>query len=227
MYKNFIRPLSLIMAITAGFFFTSCQKEESAADVENFVLQSTYEIEERSATGMAGCYELVFPVTLRFADNTTQEVAGYDELKQAIREWFQTNGVRPRPIVRPNLVFPYDVINEAGEIITISNFEELIDLRRDCASAVFGPNHNGHLGKDRHCFRPVFPFSLEMPDGTQVTVNTPLELWQAIRTWKAANPDSTERPAFVFPLTVQLRDGTQVIVNTPEELMALKADCRG
>ena len=215
------------MALVAGVFFVGCQEEESAADVENYVLQSTYEIDERSGTGMAGCYELVFPVTLQFPDSTTQEVASYEEMKQAIRDWFEANNVQPRPHHRPFLAFPYDVITADGELITVSNIEELRDLRRACIAAGFGPNHNGHLGKDRHCFKPVFPFTLEFPDGTLVTVTTPQELKQAIRTWKEANPGSQERPQFVFPITVQLRDGTQVVINTAEELAALKQECRG
>ena len=227
MYHKFIKPLGLLLAILSTGFFISCQKEDSAADVEDYVLQSMYEIEERSGTGMAGCYELVFPVTVQFPDSTTLEVLSYEELKLAIRNWFQTHDVRPRPDRRPHLVFPYEVINEAGEVITISNFQELLDLRRACITDGFGPNHHGHFGKDRHCFKPVFPITLEFPDGSQVTVNTPREMQQAIRTWKQANPDSAERPEFVFPITVQLRDGTQVVVNSAEELAALKADCRG
>jgi len=227
MNKNFIKPLVLILSVLVAGFFSSCQKEESAADVENFVLQSMYEIEERCASGMEGCYELVFPVTLEFADGTTQEVLDYDGLRQAIRDWLQANaGVRPLPN-RPHLVLPFDVLNDAGEVITVSTLEELVALRRACIVATFGPNHHGHIGKDRPCFRPVFPLTLAFPDSTQATVNTPLELQQALRTWKVANPGSTERPEFVFPITVQKRDGTQVIVNTPEELKALKADCRG
>ena len=215
------------MALFAGIFIAGCQKEDSAADVENFVLQSTFEIEERSGSGVAGCYELVFPVTLEFADGTTREVGSYDELKQAIREWFQSIDARPRPALRPHLLFPYDVLNEDGEIITISTVQELIELRRACIASVFGPNHHGHLGKDRHCFRPVFPYTVEFPDGSHVTVGTPLELRQAIREWKTANPDSHARPELVFPITVELRDGTQVVINTPEELRALKEECRG
>ncbi len=226
MYMRFVKPFGFILAIAASFLFAACQKEETAADTENYDLQSIYEIEERSGTGMRGCYELVFPVTIQFADTTTLEVLNYEELKQAIRNWFEANQERPRPN-RPHLVFPFEVINEDGELITITNQEELHQLRRACLNAVFGGNHHGHFGKDRPCFKPVFPFTLEFPDGSLVTVTTPREMQQAIRTWKQANPGSHERPEFVFPITVQLRDGTQVVVNTPEELRALKEECRG
>lgn len=227
MYNKFIKPFGLILAIGVSFMFTACQKEESAASVEDYVLQSMYEIEERSGTGMRGCYELVFPVTVQFADTTTVEVFNYEELKQAIRNWFASTDERPRPNTRPHLVFPFEVLNEDGEVITISNPQELMDLRRACLNAVFGPDHHGHFGSDRPCFKPLFPLTLEFPDGTQATVTTPREMQQAIREWKQAHPDSNARPEFVFPITVQLRDGTQVVVNTPEELRALKEDCRG
>ena len=227
MNKNFIKPLGLILSLLVTGIFSSCQKDQSSADVENFVLQSMYEIEERSACGIEGCYELVFPVTIEFADGTTQEVADYDALHQAIRDWIQANaGTQPRP-ERPHLVLPFEVLNDAGEVITVSTQEELMDLRRACVVATFGPNHHGHLGKDRPCFKPVFPLTLSFPDSTLVTVNTPLELEQAIRAWKLANPGAPGRPEFVFPITVQKKDGTLVVVNTPEELRALKADCRG
>src|SRR5688500_215303 len=138
----------------------------------------------------------------------------------------RSNGGRPRPHFRPHLVFPFDVITEEGEVITVTNLAELMELRRACAGA-FGPNHHGHFGKDRHCFKPVFPFTLEFPDGSLVTPTTPQELRQALREWKLANPGVPGRPEFVFPITVQLRDGTQVVVNNAEDLAALKEDCRG
>jgi len=222
-----MKPIGLILSVLMTGWITSCQKDQSAADVENFVLQSVYEIEERSGCGVEGCFELVFPVTLEFADGTTQEVGDYDELHQAVRDWFQANaGSQPRP-ERPRLVLPFDVLNDAGEVVTISTPEELMDLRRSCIAATFGPNHHGHLGKDRPCFKPVFPLTLQFPDSTQVTVSTPRELKEAVRTWRQANPGVPGRPEFVFPITVEKKDGTLVVVNSPEELRALKADCRG
>jgi hypothetical protein len=227
MSNNFIKPLGLTLSLLVAGLFPACQKEDSAADTENFVLQSMYEIEERCGSGMEGCYELVFPVTLQFVDNTTVEVSDYDALRQAIRDWYQANaGDYHRPN-RPRLVLPFDVLNDAGEVITVSTQEELMALRQACIVDTFGPNHHDHLGKDRPCFRPVFPLTLSFPDGTQGTYNTPLELQQAIRAWKSAHPDSQQRPEIVFPITVQKKDGTQVVVNSPEELRALKADCRG
>ncbi len=227
MNKKSIAPLLLMLVATFTLLFTACEKEESAASVENYVLESVYEIEERSGAGVAGCYELVFPVTVILPDSTTQEVASYDELKQAIRDYFQSNGGHPRPHHKPSLVFPFDVLNEAGEIITVATQEELHALRAACINANYGNGHNGHLGRDRACFKPVFPLTVQFPDSTQAVVAGPRELKLAIREWRQANPGAPGHTEFVFPFTVQLRDGTQVIVNSREELRALKEDCRG
>lgn len=227
MFQNFIKPLGFMACLAMVTLFTACEKEDSAADVENYVLQTMYEIEERSGTGLAGCYELVFPVTVQFPDSTTQEVFDYDELRQAIRDWYHSNDSRPRPFNRPHLQLPLDILTEDGEIITVSTPEELRELRLACVQDNFGPGHHGHFGKDRPCFRPVMPFTLSFPDGTQVEIDTPQELHQVLREWKQNNPGSQEHPVFAFPITVRLRDGSLITVNSADELRALKQACRG
>ena len=224
MYQRFIKPLGLFTLLLFAGFFTSCQKEDDVTEVENFVLQSMMGLENDCAAGRAGCYELVFPITLQFSDSSLVSVNNYDELKQAIREWIIANGGRPKPWNRPTLVFPIQVINEAGEIITVETQEELRELKALCT-----PGPGGHGGGHHHgpCFTLVFPITLSFPDSTQVTVNSKEEMREAIHAWKEANPGTPGRPDFVFPFTVELKDGTQVIVNTKEELRALKEDCRG
>ncbi len=228
MYNNFIKTLGVVSLLVLAGIWTSCEKEDNATSVENFVWRSITEIEESSGAGRAGCYELVFPVTLQFADGTTQEVEDYASLRQAIREWYEANlRPRPRPFNRPVLVLPFEVINEDGEVITVSTREELFALRRACAAGHLGHGNPGHSGQIRPCFLPVFPYTLAFPDGSEVTVHTPRELQQAIREWRVENPGATGHPEFVFPMTVRLQDGTEVVVNSPQELRALKAECRG
>ncbi len=208
---------------------TSCDKADEATDVENFVQQATYEIEGECSVGARGCYELIFPVTLEFADGTTAVVNSNEEMRDAIRTWYLENPpTRPRPANRPTIQMPFDVINAAGEIITIETPEQLRELRQACI-AQGGPgmgngDHHGH--RPRACFKPVFPFTIEFPDGVQVTVNNPEELRLAVREWHLANPDVRPHPVFVFPITVELRDGTQVVVNSADELHAIKLECR-
>jgi len=230
MYRAFIKSISFFAVLAFAGFFTSCQQEDSVMTTENFVLQSTMGIEDQCGAGRAGCYELVFPVTIQFADSTTAVVNDYTEMRQAIRDWFEANGGRPghgRPghmMRRPILVLPIQVINEAGEIITIETREELKELRALCNPGGGGP---GGPNGGAPCFTLNFPLTISFPDGTQVVVNTKEEIKAAARAWNMNNPGQHTRPMFVFPITVTLQDGTVVVVNSREELTALKEECRG
>ncbi|HJW28804.1 MAG TPA: hypothetical protein VJ508_06080 [Saprospiraceae bacterium] len=247
MYRTLIKTFSAVLLLFGLGLFIACQKEDSASsDVENFVLKSASAIDSRCGAGIAGCYELVFPVTLQFADSSQVSVNSYDELKQAIRDWYVANNAHPRPMNLPTIVFPFQVVNEAGEIITVENQEQLTALIALCRP--IGPGggghdslghggpggHHGHHGGGGHdsivgpCFIVNFPLTVSFPDSSQVTVNSPQELKEAIRTWNQNNPGTHHvRPGFVFPITVTLRDGTQVVVNSKEELAAIKEGCRG
>ncbi len=239
MYRTFIKSFSLFAIVALAGFFTSCQQEDGVTTIDNFVLQSTTGMEDQCGAGAAGCYELVFPVTIQFSDSTTTVVGSYAELKQAIRDWFVANDVNPGHgghhgghhggvINKPTLVLPIQVINDAGEIITIETVEELKELRALCNPGQGGPGNGGpgHHGGEP-CFTINFPLTVSFPDSTQVVVNSNEELKAATRTWNQNNPGQHARPEFVFPITVTLSDSTQVVVNSREELRALKEDCRG
>ncbi len=236
MYRTFIKSFSLLVFVALAGFFTACEQEDSVTSVDNFVLQSTYGMENQCGAGAAGCYELVFPITIQFSDSTTTVVGSYDELKQAIRDWFVANDIRPGhghgghhgAINKPTLVLPIQVITDDGEIITVETVEELRELRALCNPGQGGPGNGGpgHHGGEP-CFTIAFPLTVSFPDSTEVVVNSNTELRDATRTWNQNNPGQHARPEFVFPITVTLSDGTQVIVNSRAELRALKEDCRG
>jgi hypothetical protein len=222
----------LAIIVTLGFLF-SCQKDEGVESTDNFVDNSVEQIQSRSGAGVFGCYELVFPVTLQFADSTTATVNSYEELRQAIRTWFEANGNQHHHKIRPTLVYPYQVTNDAGEIITVENDDQLKDLLAACRPGPGGPGNGGHNGGHGHhgggdaCYTLVFPITIQFADSTQVTVASQEEFRQAVHTWKQNNPNTHGRPEIVFPITVTLKDGTQVVVNSKEELQAIKDACRG
>lgn len=223
----------LLMVFTVfALMITSCNEEESSTSVENYTAASLESLNESCKSGEAGCFELVYPVTIQFSDSTTVTVNNNDELKAAIAAWKENNdGERPKP----QFVFPISVINEAGEIIVVSTKEELRELVKLC-KGTFGHDGRpgkggGRPGKGGHgtepCFTINFPLTIVFPDATSVSVADKSELKSAIRTWKAANPGNTERPELLFPITVTLEDGTTTTVNSKEELKALKETCRG
>lgn len=262
MYRTILKSFGLVALLAIGGWLVSCQQEDGAMTVDNFVMQSTQSLDGECGAGMAGCFELVFPVSIQFADSSIVAVGSYDEMKQAIRDWFEANGGHPGPGQRPKLVLPLQVITETGEIITVETPEQLRELRNSCNPVLGGPggpgHHGGHggggdtilpggggdsLGNGGHghhgghgggggngtpCFTLNFPITIAFPDSSQVTVNSPEEMQNAIRTYNQNNPGGPHaRPEFVFPISVTLTDGTVVVVNSREELRAIKDACRG
>ena len=236
MYRKILMQFGfLAIIVTLGFLF-ACQKDEGVESTDNFVDNAVDQIQSRSGAGTFGCYELVFPVTLAFADSTTATVNSYEELRQAIHTWFEANGGGHHGHKsRPTLVYPYQVTNDAGEIITVENDDQLKDLLAACRPGPGGPGNGGgnggHGGHGHHggdaCYTLVFPITIQFPDSTQVTVASQEELRGAVHTWKENNPNVHGKYEIVFPITVTLKDGTQAVVNSKEELQAIKEACRG
>ena len=218
--------LFLLPAFAIALMVTACKKNTDVA-VEDAIDQALYSAQERGGMGKYGCFELIFPATIVLPDETTVEVNSYDEIKAALRTYFETQGTKPHR--RPHLSFDYplSVLSQDGEIITVNSQEELIALRIDCAGATFG-NHNpaGHGQHALSCFEIVFPVTLLFPDSTTAEAGSRQELHQLIRQWRQANPGVQGRPQITFPITVKMADdGTLVTVNSREELHQLKEDC--
>ncbi|MEO1712349.1 MAG: hypothetical protein AAFU60_03350, partial [Bacteroidota bacterium] len=79
--------------------------------------------------------------------------------------------------------------------------------------------------KKEDCLELVFPVTVTMPDDSSLTGVDEEDLWDAIKAWYEANPNSDERPSFVYPLEVVIPEGTTETVNSQEELKFLYEYC--
>lgn len=225
MLKQFFRS-TFVLAFIAAIGFASCDVLESqfnldAEAVQSFTDESVEVIERSSSAGRMGCFEFIFPITIDFPDETSAEVNSYEELRETIKNWREAQGDEEVD-GRPELAFPVEVLNEAGEVISIADKTELRTLRRECRRD--RPNGGENCGR---CFSVVYPVTISFPDGTTAEAENRRAFKRLVRAWKRANPDAEERPALVFPITVELEDETTVEVNSAEELEALKESCRG
>ncbi len=219
-----------LFVLVLGLFLSSCSDSSDIADdavAEAYAEETVFRTQESANLGRFGCYELVFPVTITFADGSSVEVDSYETLKNAVKEWRRNN---PRVKTRPTLAFPYEIINKEGEYISVTDINVQRSLKLACRKDFFDNNGpNGHNNRPKICFMPAFPYSVLIPDGTVVTLTAKEDrrlLHEAIKTWKENNPDSKERPELIFPLNVLLADGTTVTVASKEELRLLKESCK-
>lgn len=221
---NLLQKTYLLILITAMGLLTSCNPDEvlNESFVEDYVTNGVTALHDASACGRFGCFEFVFPIDVTIG-GVSQSVADYDELRTALRDYIQNNP--SDSLERPSLNFPLDVVKDDGTILTISDRSEMKRLILSCVRDFIGRRHRrGGNGGDR-CFSLTFPVTIEFPDSTTTSVADRQEFKQAVRQWKADNPNSTDRPTLAFPITVELEDGTTQTVNDRTELQALKDTC--
>ncbi|MEM6316445.1 MAG: hypothetical protein AAF960_02185 [Bacteroidota bacterium] len=215
---NRIFKISTLAVLACFLVLTSCEKESlEELTTENFTEQA----QDRNKRGKKGkkrakCFEPVFPITLNFSDGTAAEVADKEAAKEALQTWKEAN---PDSEERPSIALPYDVTLRDGTTMTLTTQEEVDALRETCRTDRPG-------GKRKKCFKRVFPYTLNFPDGTATEVADRAEAKAALQAWKAANPDSEERPSVAFPYDVELRDGTTQTITSEADLEALRASCR-
>jgi hypothetical protein len=207
-------------AFTTGTFFFSCQKDNTASpeEIEQFTVTSIQNLEATTRTGKGGCFELVFPVTVGFAGNKTAEVNSYDELKTAIRTWIKENSKPGKSLSRPHFIYPFDVITDEGETVTVESISELIALRKECKNVSTG------LGSP--CFKLNYPITIIYPDNSLITFSSALEMRKAIRAWKSNNTNSIYRPILSYPITITMEDGSFATINSKEEFRKMKQGCK-
>ncbi|MCE2788944.1 MAG: hypothetical protein LW630_03405 [Saprospiraceae bacterium] len=228
--KTHLVKFSLMLLVFSGLSLVSCNKDNDSfndATVDAYAEEVVFRTQESTNLGRFGCYELVFPVTLSFPDGSNAEVNSYEEMKDALKTWRLDNkNVRTRPVI----AFPYDVVNEDGEVITVENEADQRELRIACGKNFFGNNGpKGHNDRPKLCFKPVFPFSVSLPDGKIITLNSSEDrkvLHEAVKAYMKENPGKRIRPEFVYPITVALEDGTLVTLNSKEELKTLLESCK-
>ncbi|MEM8891754.1 MAG: hypothetical protein AAGD28_27500 [Bacteroidota bacterium] len=81
------------------------------------------------------CFDINYPVDIRFPDGSTQSMNSENEVEAAIEAWIQNN---PNSEDWPEFVFPITVTLNDGSTQTVNSDEELCDLYVSCWDEVFG-----------------------------------------------------------------------------------------
>jgi len=217
MLNNQIK-IKVLALLCLGFMISSCSKEDSDVQVDNYGFIESYEMQKNLNAGVHGCFELVFPINLILPDNSVIEITSFEDGKDQLQAWKEAN---PDTKGKPEVVFPVEIITEDGTVVSIADKSELKVLLRECKSNF--PPRPRHF---RPCFKLQYPLSLSLPDGSSIEVNSKMELKQALREWKVNNPGATERPTLDFPITIEYEDGTTQEIASKEDLIQAKKDCR-
>ena len=150
------------------------------------------------------CFELVFPLEMELPDGTTETVDDYEAL-EALYEAYDDEDEEP------NFVFPLLVIDENGEELSVTE-EELYELYEACEGM---DDEDDDEDDDDHdcddedwlflleeeiCFDFIYPVTLTMPDGDELTFEDGETMAEEIYSWYEENPDEDGLPELQYPV---------------------------
>jgi hypothetical protein len=237
-FRNFIMMAGL--AIITTFGFVACDKENVNSTTQDateaLTDESSFTLEQRGNLGKHGCYDLVFPLGIKFSDGLVVNVTSQDSLRKAIKAWHISHGGSRHE--RPDFVYPIQVIAEDGSVIEVADQVALITLKKACRKNHLDSLHRRdslhHHGFPRHdtlCFTLVFPIQVTKEDGTIITINTKEELKNLTQGEHRKGRGHGHKHGLrnqlnlVFPISVIKSDGTTISVASKEALKALREGC--
>ena len=212
-----------VLMFAIGMMTTSCTKEETWTDADNFLFDSYKELRDGALGGHDKCYSVIFPVTIVFPDSTELEVFDREELITTIKNWKEAN---PDVDGKPSIQFPISVETSDGDTIVVESRDQAKELRKECRG------NKGHKScknfnrfLNNKCFQVQLPIALIMEDGEIVEIAKRGDIAKLLKEWKKDRPD--EIPELVFPITVTVKETKEdVVINNAEEFEALIEECK-
>ena len=169
MTKSFLR-LGMFLLVGIVFLATSCNKDSelNETELDEFAEEVIFRTQQSQNMGPFGCYELVFPVTIVFPNQSTAEVDSYESMKRTIISWRKENR---RVRARPQLQFPYTLLNDEGEVIVVEDLAQQMQVRKDCRESFLDQN-GPQVDRPKRCFTIVFPVNITISDGSIVEISS-------------------------------------------------------
>jgi len=75
------------------------------------------------------CFKIIFPVTIEFPDDSSEEVADRKEWHLVIKEWKENH---PDSDARPSLQYPVDIEFRGGHVYTVTSDEDMAKAKKRC-----------------------------------------------------------------------------------------------
>ena len=217
-----LKKSTFLFLMCFAMMLASCSSEEAEiTSIENLADSSIESLQQR-AIGKNACLEFVFPITIQFVDESTATADSYETLHTVVAAWFEENEVEKIRENKPQLIFPLEVLNEEGEVVTVASTDDLKLLRSECPGS---GKCKGKRGKGFKCFSLVYPVSLTIDD-VVTEFDDRDSLKEAVRAYKETAGEDAVKPTLVFPVTVEYYDGIQAVAESQEELAELKEACR-
>lgn len=201
--------LSELKAFELGYELTYTDVDTD----EDFFKKLYFNIEGRKLTSKKDynkrdkkCFELEYPIIFIMPDESNITISNNDDWGE-LKNWYHINEDIEQ---RPSLQYPVNIIYENGNIETINNEEEMIEVKNSCID----------------CMELVYPVTFILPDETTITVdNNSEDSWEELKNWYNENPNIEFDWNLQYPVNIQLEDGTITTANNLSDIELAKQNC--
>jgi len=187
-------------ANTLGILFASCIPENGwteSADELSIIPASLYN---------DLCFDIIYPVELLDSNGNTNIVIDEDEFIDLLAE--------AGPLY---FVLPVNFEDEDGNAVVVDDFDSFFELAFECED-IHAPAAGDDLELDDFdCFELVYPYDVELEDGSIITVTNEDDYAQLVLNGQIGN--------IVFPFSIQDSMGNTSVINTVDDLIPALIDC--
>ena len=201
---KFVFPLNILVEDTEMKINNENEFESVAEECENI---------KNNGEEKEDCFELRYPFTLRMPDSTLITIETIDS-KDAVKAWHESH---PEVKEKGVFVFPINILFRENEM-KINGQDELKYIFDECK------NGKRRDRKKEYCFEVVYPYTLLMPDGTLITLESKDDR-KAVKAWHENHPEVKEKGILIFPIVLEYPEGDKVEINSKEDFEVIKKDC--
>ena len=204
---TFVFPLNILVEDTE-MKINNENEFESIAEVCKNIKNNDQEKQEKE-----DCFELLYPFTLKMPDSTLIAIETNDG-KAAVKAWHESY---PEVNEKGVFVFPINILFRENRM-KINDQDELKSIFDKCR------DEKRRDRKKEYCFEVVYPYTLLMPDGTLITLESKNDR-KAVKAWHENHPEVKEKGIFIFPIVLEYPEGDKVEINSEEDFEDVKKDC--
>lgn len=130
-----LKTSAALCCTVLALMITSCHHdpiEVNESEIENFIgmiFDDEDEFDDDEEYDEI-CFGFIYPLTVDFPDTDTQVFDDETSLWDALEDWYENSAVADS--LDPDIVFPVEVELDNGDILTLTNDEELVDLFYEC-----------------------------------------------------------------------------------------------
>jgi len=120
-----MKPSIFTFLLLGLFAFSACQQSDNLKTKKDKDLEKWNKEYSKN-----NCFEMVYPLVWTMPDDLEITTNDEKEMWTSIKNWYELN---PEIEEKPTLIYPVNIVFKNDETQTITDEEEMVAVKKDCA----------------------------------------------------------------------------------------------